>query len=91
MQAIGIIVSRVEQELKESIRGLGTAYEVWETLKALSENQSSLLTSRVSLEWEGIFVRTGLRRRFEIRSNPYTRYMDSLALDTGSNGSKCIF
>ena len=37
MQAIGIIVSRVEQELRESVRGLGTANEVWETLKVLSE------------------------------------------------------
>jgi hypothetical protein len=57
MQAIGIIVSRMEQELSECIRGLGTAYEVWETLKALSENQSSLLTSRVRSEWEGINFR----------------------------------
>ena len=47
----------MEQELRESLRGLGSAYEVWETLKALSENQSSLQTSRVRSEWEAINFR----------------------------------
>jgi hypothetical protein len=52
MQAIGIIVSRVEAELRESIRGKESAHEIWETLKGMSESKSSLVTSRVRSEWE---------------------------------------
>ena len=52
MQATGIIVSRVEQELRESFRGLNSAPEICETLKEINENQSTLVVARVRSEWE---------------------------------------
>jgi hypothetical protein len=54
MQAIGIIVSRVEPELREALRGLETANAVWEALKGISENKSAMTVATIRSEWESI-------------------------------------
>jgi hypothetical protein len=54
MQAIGIIVSRVEPELREGLRGLGTANAVWDALKGISEDNSAMTVAKIRSEWESI-------------------------------------
>ena len=67
MKATGIIVSRVEQELRESFRDLDSANEIWEKLKEINENQDlkslsgqdgnmiSLVLAQLQESWNHIF------------------------------------